>query len=104
MRNPIQNFLDNIYDYFCGVPKPAQKSPVELDGFKEVIVKKPEVKKTEMELIIDKFNANRDMIVISEKKYTSLNEGERIWLESLDDRVFLFKEDSLVNVAIVRAL
>lgn len=97
------NWLEQICNFFNPPSKPRIIGEVMVEGKVELMgTVAPEPELTEMQKIIAKFDPRKDMIVISHDKYMSLDEGEKVWLTNLNDRVFYFNHSSLVNIAIVR--
>jgi len=63
----------------------------------------PVVVLSEFEKAKAKFNVNTDILVISQGKVKELAIEDKIWLAAQGDKIFYFVEDSLINIAVVRA-
>jgi hypothetical protein len=70
----------------------------------QVVSVVPKKELTEIEKIIQQFNPRRDMIVMSYVRRDKLTPGEKDWLDSLGNRVHYFKDNLLVNSAIVSCM
>lgn len=97
MNLMFKNFLNRVFGGLIGddpydnlSSKPYQKEEA------------PAKPLTEFERARKNFTV-KDLVVISEEKYKSLEPNDKAWIDSLGNKVYFFKDATLTNIALIRS-